>query len=113
MDGEEQPFTNIHLKHILGMHKHDFCGEQKYLYTRNIGKLKICMHDFFFVGGEPGGAREFVGGGHVQLPPGQLPPSQLPLVNYPPVNYPRPTTPQPTTPWSTTPSQLPPGQYWG
>ena len=27
-------------KHILRMHKHDFCGKQKYLHTRDIGKLK-------------------------------------------------------------------------
>ena len=35
MDEEEQPFKNIHLKHILRMHKHDFCGEQG-IYTRAI-----------------------------------------------------------------------------
>ena len=45
------------LKHILRMHKHDFCGE-KSIYTRAIlANLKICMHDFF-VGGHLGG------GGH-------------------------------------------------
>ena len=35
MDGEEQPFINKHLKHILRLHKHDFCGEQS-IYTRAI-----------------------------------------------------------------------------
>ena len=46
------------LKHILRMHKHDFCGEQS-IYTRAIlANYKICMHDFFCGGG---GHQEFVG----------------------------------------------------
>ena len=60
MGGEEQPFTNIHLKHILRMDKHDFCGEQS-IYTRAIlENKKICMH-VFFVGG--GGTENLCGGG--------------------------------------------------
>ena len=48
------------LKHILRMHKHDFCGEQS-IYTRAIlANLKICMHDYF-LWGAPGGQRKFVG----------------------------------------------------
>ena len=62
MDWEEQPFTINILKHILRMHKHDFCGDQS-IYTRAIlSNKKLCMHDFCW-GGAPGGHREFVGGG--------------------------------------------------
>ena len=54
------------------MHKHDFCGELS-IYPRAIlANKKICMHDFFFVGGHLEGHREFVGG---TCPP---PPPQAP-----------------------------------
>ena len=56
------------LKHIWRMHKHDFCGEQC-IYTRAIlANWKICMHDFFFVGGTWGGTENLWGGGHVPPP---------------------------------------------
>ena len=50
-DGEEQPFTKAYIKHILRMHKHDFCGGAKYLHTCDIGKWKHMNAWFFLWGG--------------------------------------------------------------
>ena len=57
------------LKHVLRMHKHDFCGGAKYLHTRDIGKLKNMYAWFFFV---------CVCGG--TCPPSPPPPIAMPLV---------------------------------
>ena len=59
MDGDEQPYLQIQiLKHILRMHKHDFCGEQSiYIYARLraiLANNEICMHENLWGGG--GGA---------------------------------------------------------
>ena len=57
------------LKHILRMHMHDFCGEQS-IYTRAIlANKKICMHDFFLVGGTWGGGTDNLWGGFKEPPP--------------------------------------------
>ena len=70
------------LKHILRMHKHDFCGEQS-IYTRAIlANKNICMHDFFFVGGTWGAPR-ICGGGGGTCPRSPPPPVTTPLSRRP------------------------------
>ena len=66
MDGDEQPYLQIQiLKHILRMHKHDFCGEQSiYIYARYWQITKyVCMR---ICGG---------GGARTPQPPPPPPPS--------------------------------------
>ena len=66
------------LKHILRMHKHDFCGEQS-TYTRAIlANKKICSLCMIFCGGGgPGGTENLCVGGTCPPPPG--PPVATPL----------------------------------
>ena len=55
----------------------------KYLHTRDIGKLKICVHYFFFVGGGHLGGTEILWEGrHMPPPPRPPPPVATPLVWY-------------------------------
>ena len=71
------------LKHILRMHKHDFCGEQS-IYTRAIlGGTEICMHDFFVWGGGHLGCTENLWGGTCPPP---RPPVATPLPLSTPLN---------------------------
>ena len=60
------------------MHKYDFCGEQKYLHTRDIGKLKN-MYALFFLwgGGAPGGAPIICGGARAPQAPRSYAPARV------------------------------------